>query len=98
MGGRKGELQGVLGLLSGAEHVPGEGQQSRGVALEEDREGLLVAPADLLDKPLVRGQGQQATGAKDPRDRRPELNRSCTHAERLLPVARGVNSEVFPNF
>jgi hypothetical protein len=39
----EGLLERVLALLAIAEHVPAVGQQRRVVALEDRREGLLVA-------------------------------------------------------
>ena len=52
-------LEGVLGLLDGAEHVAAEGEDPAVVAVVEDLEGRLGAGADVLDEALVRRQAQQ---------------------------------------
>ena len=53
MGGGEGVLNGVLGLLAGAEHVPAERQDPRHVALVDDLEGGLAALPDAVDQVLV---------------------------------------------
>ena len=45
IGGHEGVLEGVLGLLARAEHVPAEGEQAAVVAVEDELEGALVAGA-----------------------------------------------------
>jgi hypothetical protein len=53
-------LDGVLGIVRGAEHVAAERQDSRTVAVEEDLERRRVAAADVLDQPLIRKSAENA--------------------------------------
>jgi hypothetical protein len=52
-------LDGVLGLVLGAQHVAAEAEHSGGVALVEDLEGGLVTGAHKLDQAVVGPQDEQ---------------------------------------
>jgi hypothetical protein len=60
VGGHEGVLQGVLGLLAGAEHVAAEREQTAVVAVEDQLEGAVVAGADAGDQRLVRAPATHA--------------------------------------
>jgi hypothetical protein len=59
VGGEERELQDVLGLLLGAQHVPTERQDGTMVALEQRLERALRAGTHVLDQPLIGGEPQQ---------------------------------------
>jgi hypothetical protein len=59
-------LDGVLGLLAGAEHVTAEGEDAGAMTLEGDFEGELVPAPDLLDDPLVAREREQALRPERP--------------------------------
>jgi hypothetical protein len=59
-------LDGVLGLLHGAEHVAAEGEDAAVMARVHDLEGRFRAAAQRIDESLVRSQPQEAR-----RDARP---------------------------
>jgi len=53
-------LQGVLGLLAAAEHLPAEGEQAAVVAVVDDLEGGVVARAHALHEAVVAHESQPA--------------------------------------
>ena len=67
MGGHENELDGVLGLLAGAEHVPTEGEDPRQVALVEDLAGGCVPRPYAGEELRVPARGQQPLGAAQER-------------------------------
>ena len=75
---RRGEavLQGVLGLLATAQHLPAEGEQPAVVAVVDDLEGVVVAGAHASDEPVV-ADAQQPPPAR--RMRRPNVDRGGGH-------------------
>ena len=65
-GGQERLLDGVLGLLGGAEHVAAEGQHAAMVARVKDLEGRLGAAPQQVDQSLVRRQPEQARAKPPP--------------------------------
>ncbi len=61
-GGGEDLLEDILGVLSGAEHVPAEGEQARLVARAERLEGGVLAAARQGDQALVGLQAQHGLG------------------------------------
>ncbi len=59
---QEGLLEGVLGFLGGAEHVPAEAQQRTVVAVVEGLEGALVAARGECRQPDVVHPGEPETG------------------------------------
>ena len=52
-------LDHVLRLVPRAQHVPTEGEDRRAVPLKGHLERGLVAGPDLLNQPIVAGEGEQ---------------------------------------
>ena len=64
--GHERVLDGVLGLLGGAEHVAAEGEDAAVMAVIDGLERGLGAATEQLDEPVVGGEAQQPAGIRGP--------------------------------
>jgi hypothetical protein len=80
-------LDGILGIVGGAEHVAAERDDSRTVAVEEDLERRRIAAADVVDQPLIRKSTENTAWFGQPQAMRPRRG-SCFHTS-IIGTDRG---------